>query len=58
METMSATEAVNVDSILSLVKPKTIKIGVHSFSAQRLAIKRDNEKPSLRLVTGGSLLKD
>ena len=41
METMSATKAVNVDSILSLVKPKTIKIGVHSFSAQRSAIKNE-----------------
>ena len=29
----SATEAVDSDSIPDRVKPKTIKIGIHSFSA-------------------------
>ena len=28
-----ATEAVDLDSILGRVKPKTIKIGIHSFPA-------------------------
>ena len=35
----SATEAVDSDSILSQVKPKTIKIGIHSFHAWLSAIK-------------------
>ena len=35
----SATEAVDSGSIPGRVKPKTIKIGIHSFSAWRSAIK-------------------
>ena len=35
----SATEAVDLGSIPGRVKPKTIKIGIHSFPAWRSAIK-------------------
>ena len=35
----SATEAVDTGSIPGRVKPKTIKIGIHSFPAWRSAIK-------------------
>ena len=35
----SATEAVDSGSIPGRVKPKTIKIGIHSFPAWRSAIK-------------------
>ena len=35
----SATEAVDLGSIPGRVKPKTIKIGTHSFPAWRSAIK-------------------
>ena len=35
----SATKAVDYGSIPGLVKPKTVKIGIHSFSAWRSAIK-------------------
>ena len=35
----SVTEAVDTGSIPGLVKPKTIKIGIHSFPASRSAIK-------------------
>ena len=33
MDRVSATEAVESRSILGRVKPKTIKIGIHSFLA-------------------------
>ena len=35
----SATEAVDLGSIPGRVKPKTLKIGIHSFPAWRSAIK-------------------
>ena len=35
----SATEAVDSGSIPGRVKPKTIKIGIHSFPAGRSALK-------------------
>ena len=36
----STAETVNLGSIPGLVKPKAIKIGIHSFSVRRSAIKR------------------
>ena len=39
MDRASATEAVDLGSIPGWVKPKTIKIGVHSFPTWRSAIK-------------------
>ena len=39
MDAASATEAVESGSIPDRVKPKTIKIGVHSYPAWRSAIK-------------------
>ena len=45
MDWASVTEAVDKGSIPGRVKPKTIKIGIHSFPAWRSAIKRNNEKP-------------
>ena len=45
MDGASATETVNWASIPNRVKPKTIKIGIHSFPAWRSAIKRNSVKP-------------
>ena len=39
MDRASATEALDSGSIPGRVKPKAIKIGIHSFHAGRLAIK-------------------
>ena len=39
MDRASATEAVDTGSIPGRVKPKTIKISIHSFPAWRSAIK-------------------
>ena len=39
VDTASATETVDLGSIPGRVKPKTIKIGIHSFPAWRSAIK-------------------
>ena len=39
MDRASATEAIDMGSIPSRVKPKTKKIGIHSFPAWRSAIK-------------------
>ena len=39
MDKASATEVVDSGSIIDRVKPKTIKIGIHSFPAWRSAIK-------------------
>ena len=40
----SATETVDLVSIVGRVKLKTIKIGIHSFPVGRSAIKRDSTK--------------
>ena len=45
----SATETVDSGSIPGRMKPKTIKIGIHSFPARRPAI-RDSVKPPLCVV--------
>ena len=39
MDKASATETVDLGSIPHRVKPKTIKIGIHSYPAGRLALK-------------------
>ena len=54
MDRVSVAETVNSDSNPGRVKPKTIKIGIHSFPGLRSAIKRDSMKlhHAVRL-TGG-----
>ena len=42
-----ASETVDSNLILGLVKSKTRKIGIHSYPAWRSAIKEDNVKPPL-----------
>ena len=59
MDGASATETVNSGSIPGRVKPKTIKIGIHSFPAT-FSNKRDSVKPPPCVVdrwAGGSLTR-
>ena len=50
MDRASVTETVDTGSILGRVKPKTIKTGIHSYSAGRSAIKKDSTKFPPRVV--------
>ena len=56
----SATEAVDSGSIPGWVKPKTIKIGIHSFPCLTFSNQRDCVKPPPCVVdrwAGGSLTR-
>ena len=41
MDGASTTETEDTGSIRGRVEPTTVKIGIHSFTARRSAIKRD-----------------
>ena len=46
----SATEMVDLGSILSQIKPKTIKLDIHSFYVGRLKWKKSNIKQPMCVV--------